>query len=89
MSKANVTNDEKLKIRESVLHFNTTHASELFSIIKKDTSKYTVNKNGVFLNLKNVDDKLMLKIKQYVDYVNETNNTFVEKKMSVKNEKNL
>jgi hypothetical protein len=45
-----------------------TEYQEIFNIIKKDTSQYTENKNGIFINLKNLNENTINKISHFINY---------------------
>ena len=79
-----ISNNEEIKqnsipistqmyIKTKVSELSEDHCLELFNIIKKKTDNYTINKNGVFINLKNLSDDLLMDIKQYVDYIDTIN----------------
>ena len=59
---------EQIKLKNIIANFNQSRCRELFEIIKKKNIPYSSNKNGVFLNFKNVSNKTLIFIKQYVDY---------------------
>ena len=43
---------------------------KIFKIINKDTNKFSKNNNGIFINLKNVSNKALNKIKILIDNYN-------------------
>lgn len=43
--------------------------TEIFKIISKNHIKYTQNKNGVFLNMKNLNDKCINDINNYLNFI--------------------
>ena len=60
---------EQKRIRNLVKELNTEHAEELFRMIQKETKDYTTNNNGIFINMKDLNNEVLLKIKRYVDYI--------------------
>lgn len=65
MKKRIVERAKKLKDYEYV---------HLFRIIKQDSeSKYSSNKNGIFINLKNLSDETLNSICEYLDFVESKN----------------
>jgi len=42
---------------------------QLFNIIDKHNIKYTKNLNGIFFNLKNVDNNILLEINNFLDSI--------------------
>lgn len=43
--------------------------TEIFKIISDNDIKYTQNKNGVFLNMKNLNDKCINNINNYLNFI--------------------
>ena len=43
--------------------------TEIFKIISENNIKYTQNKNGVFLNMKNLSEKCITDIKNYLNFI--------------------
>lgn len=76
--KNTITLQEKNKMKKKIEQLNTNHCSELFEIIKKNTEKYTINKNGVFLNLKNLNQKTLHEINHFLSYIDSVNKTLNE-----------
>lgn len=60
------------KIRENLKKelngLSSTEYQEIFNIIKSHTSQFTENKNGIFINLKNIDDLVLHKIYDFISY---------------------
>jgi hypothetical protein len=68
----------QLYIKNKISQLSEDHCKELFNIIKKKTNMYTVNSNGVFINLKNQSNEVLNDIKQYVDYIETINKKLSE-----------
>jgi hypothetical protein len=47
---------------------SNSQKSQIIDIIKNSNLKYTMNKNGYFINLNNIPDDLLKKIKMFVDF---------------------
>jgi len=62
-----------IKSRIQTLNENQHH--EIFNIIKENEDLYTVNKNGVFFNLKNLNDQKLEEIYKFIEYVDIMNKT--------------
>jgi hypothetical protein len=61
---------QKKKIVERAKRLKDYEYVHLFRIIKKDpSSKYSSNKNGIFINLKNLNDETLKNIDNYLDFV--------------------
>ena len=50
---------------------NNSQKIQIIDIIKKNNLKYTLNKNGYFINLTNIPSDLLKKIKMFVDFTKE------------------
>ena len=59
----------QLYLQKKISMYEQEHSQELFNILKKNTDKYTVNSNGVFVNMKDLDNETLLKIKKHVDFI--------------------
>ena len=51
---------------------SSTQIEELFKILTKNNCKYTLNNNGVFLNLSWLEEDLLKKIEIFIDFCNES-----------------
>lgn len=45
------------------------HHLKIFNIIKENNIKYSENRNGIFVNLNQVSDNTIEKIKKYIEYI--------------------
>ena len=52
---------------------NKKHYIQIYRIIKDNNVQYSQNINGVFINLNNVDDIILDKIVQYLNYTDSRN----------------
>lgn len=68
---------EKLKKEIGKLHYN--EHCEIFNIIRQDTDKISENKNGVFINLKYVNDNTINKIQEFIDFCKKNKNLLKKK----------
>jgi hypothetical protein len=61
---------------------------ELFRIIYNNNAKHTINNNGVFINMNTLDDDILVKIDQFINFC--INNTELLNKQEnyINNEKN-
>lgn len=64
---------EQHSMKEAIKHFNKDQLQELFRVIHSNNQEYTKNANGIFINLKQINNKTLLEMKQYVDYIKQTN----------------
>ena len=61
---------ELKKINNIVSKLNIIHHKKIFDIVRKYNIKFSENRNGVFINLNNLSETLLDKIKKYIEYVN-------------------
>ena len=59
-------NRENLK--KELSNLSTSEYQEIFNILRNDSISYTENKNGVFINLKNVNDDIIHKIFNFIEF---------------------
>jgi len=52
---------------------NKKHYIQIYRIIKDNNVQYSQNINGVFINLNNIDDTILDKIVQYLNYTDSRN----------------
>jgi hypothetical protein len=62
---------------------NKKHYIQIYRIIKDNNVQYSQNINGVFINLNNVDDTILDKIVQYLNYT-DTRNSEIDSEFYLK-----
>ena len=62
-------------IKSRIQVLNENQHNEIFNIIKDNEDSYTVNKNGVFFNLKNLGDQKLDEIYKFIEYIDIMNKT--------------
>ena len=67
-----ITYEQKLEIQKQVSDLDFSETEELFKLIKSETNKYTTNKNGAFINMRNLDNNVLWKILDFIKYCKET-----------------
>jgi len=50
---------------------NNSQKIQVVEIIKQSNAKYTINKNGYFINMNNIPNDILIKIKMFVDFTKE------------------
>ena len=70
---------DKLYIKQQIdnlilLKQNKRHFINLFNIIQENKSKYTNNMNGIFFNLNELNNNVLLLLKNYLDSIDYNNN---------------
>jgi len=56
---------------------NKKHYIQIYTIIKENNVNYSQNINGIFINLSNIEDTILDKIVEYLNYV-ESRNTEID-----------
>lgn len=59
--------EKKKELIENVKGLNDIQLYQIYMMIKSTNIKHTMNNNGIFINLKNIEDELIQKI---IDYTN-------------------
>jgi hypothetical protein len=59
---------EKKSLMEKITRLGPTEHEEIFKIFQKHQINFTENKNGIFVNLKNINDDIVKEINNFVDY---------------------
>ena len=58
----------KDSLKKELVSLSNTELCEIFNIIRSHTDKYTENNNGVFINLKHLDNTTINKIWDFIDF---------------------
>lgn len=69
----------KKNIMNNIKKMNKNEYIEIFKIIKKNDIPYTENLNGIFINLNIVDDKILFKINNFINFIMYNNTELIEK----------
>ena len=78
-----ITNNEEIidenyrkylkNLLEKIHLLDTYEYIEIYKIIKKNNIKYTMNKNGIFLNMLKLDKQTIFEIEDFLNYLNNIN----------------
>jgi hypothetical protein len=67
-------NIKKIKIlKKKILNLTKKEHIEVFKIIKENKENYSENRNGVFINMNNLDTQIIEKVSNFVDFCYENN----------------
>jgi len=55
-------------IRDNISKLSINEMLEIFKIINSNNTKYTKNNNGIFINLKWIDEDILNKINDYIEF---------------------
>ena len=89
--KKNVNNEEyDIQMIKEFVENNMTanHFKEIIRIIKGSEERYTKNSNGYFINLKNLNDETLYKIRKFINFVKE-NNEYISVAENIKDEERM
>ena len=79
----NISVDHKYKMVDDLKKLSKEVHLELFSFFKDNNINYTSNKNGVFININDIENDIMIKlqdkIKFYVNNEEKLNNSYLER----------
>lgn len=78
----NITISDKKKMVEKVKNLSKDVHMEIYYFLKNKTNKdYTINQNGVFINLNNIDDNILCELKEMIDFYNKNEKKLKESYM--------
>jgi len=60
---------KKKKLIEMAKNLSKIEYLEIFEIIKNDKCQYSENKNGIFINLNNIDEETIDKIFNFINFI--------------------
>lgn len=83
MSNTEIEIDEKYKMVNDLKKLSKDVHIELFYFFKENKIKYTLNKNGVFININDIENDILVKlrdkIKFYLKNEEKLNNSYLER----------
>ena len=57
-----------LNIKNKIITMSKNDHIEIFKLLKKNKIKYTENKNGIFINLTKIDNRILLNLKNFIEF---------------------
>lgn len=66
-----ITKKDKLFIKNKMDLLMKNEYFKIFNFLEESNVKYTENQNGIFVNLNDVDDNTLYKIKEYIETITE------------------
>lgn len=69
-----LTIEEKKQLINNISLLDIEHQKYIFYIIKSSTDKFTLNNNGVWIDLTNINNNILMEIKKYADACIESKN---------------
>ena len=71
--------DNLFKLKKEIKNLSHYQINEIYSIIKKNTDSYTENRNGLFIDMRNLDNNVIDKLNKFIEY-SKKNRAILEKK---------
>lgn len=81
-----MTNIEYLKQLKNIIEeFSKTQQIDILKLLTKHSVNISENSNGSFVNLSDIDNKIILEIQEYINFINaqDTNLNTVENKKKI------
>ena len=78
---------KKKKLIDTVKNLGKLEYFEIFEIIKKDNCSYSENKNGIFINLNNVNEDTIDKIFNFINYIKHKKEELIKQDEVINNAK--
>ena len=69
MDNSDVKINELKTLDKIVSKLDKTHHLKILNIIMNNNIKYSENRNGIFINLNKVPDKVLTEIRNYIEYI--------------------
>uniref|UniRef100_A0A6C0EJC2 NET domain-containing protein n=1 Tax=viral metagenome TaxID=1070528 RepID=A0A6C0EJC2_9ZZZZ len=82
MSNQEYSTDDKTKLKQSIEKLEYNQLCQIYNIIAKDTDKISENNNGVFINLKYLNNGTMDKLFKFVDYCHKNKSSAILKNLN-------
>ena len=68
-------NFDKYKLKDDITNLNNEQFIEIYKLLKKNNAKYNTNKNGIFFDLEILNDSMIFKLKEYIDFSKDNKKT--------------
>ena len=82
---ANASIKKKKKLLELVKNLSNIEYNEIFNIIQENNCQYSGNNNGIFINLQNVNDEIIDKIFNFLEFIKKKKEELNEKDVVLEN----
>lgn len=89
LNKESLSNDQIKDLKKLINELHENEHIEIFKIIKNDTDKFTENRNGIFINMSNLQSSTLIKLRNFVNFCNENKKSFQHNKDKMETIKNM
>jgi hypothetical protein len=66
------------KLKQIVEKMDVIHHKKIFSILKKNNINISENRNGSFINITNLNTKIIQELNNYIYYINKQEKTLID-----------
>ena len=81
-----MNDNDKLKIVKRINNLDNNYTqNEIYNIINNYTKNYTINNNGLFISVNELEDNILNKITKLLDYTEYTHNILKENYIEINN----
>ena len=85
----NFTYNEKKNLIDNIKKLGKFEHLEIFKIIKEESNYYTENINGIFININVLKNSTLLKIKNFVNYINKKKEELIKTEILLKEKEEI
>jgi len=69
--------EKLMHLREKIEGLSKFHQLEILRIMNEKNIKYTENRNGVFVNMKDLDETIITRLEEHLEYVSKQEQNLV------------
>lgn len=70
--------DDIYKLKHIIEKMDVIHHKKIFSILKKNNINISENRNGSFINITNLDNKIVNELNKYIYYISQQEKTLID-----------
>ena len=60
---------ELITLKKKIDNIDNSHHTEIFRIFQENNISYSENRNGIFINMNNIPEDVLIKINKYLTYI--------------------
>ena len=70
--------DNIYKLKQTIEKMDVIHHKKIFSILKDNNINISENRNGSFINITNLDNKIIEQLNEYIYYIKKQEKTLID-----------
>jgi len=74
----NNNKEDIYKLKQIIEKMDVIHHKKIFSILKKNNINISENRNGSFINITNLNTKIIQELNNYIYYINKQEKTLID-----------